>query len=125
MFRASVALGSVNLGLAFRGDGCHANFLQPFQTGLLHNEVCGEAVPGLDNNVFGPTLEATGDAIIEPRTAISASVPLSARSLDFCHHLPSAALCTSLATFSLPRLTVFVILPVRSGRCTDVHNTLC
>ena len=58
-------------------------FLQPFQTGLLHNEVCGEAAPGLDNNVFDPILEATGDAIIEPWTSIVASVPLSARFLEF------------------------------------------
>ena len=42
------------------------NFLQQFQTGLLHDEVCGEAATGLDNDEFDPTLDATGDAIIEP-----------------------------------------------------------
>ena len=73
------------------------NFLQPFQTGLLHNEVSGEAVPGLDNNVFDPILEATGDAIIEPWTAIIASGPQRARSLELCHHLPSASLRKRLA----------------------------
>ena len=93
-FLSGCCAGLSELGIAFLGDECHAIFLQPFQTGLLHNEVCCEAVPGLDNNVFDPILEATKDAIIEPWTAIVASVPLSARSLEFCHHLPSASLCT-------------------------------
>ena len=94
--------GLTELCLAFRGDECHANLLQPFQTGL-------------DNNVVDPILESTGDATMEPWTAIVASVPQRARSLEFCHHLPSASLCTRFALFSLPRLAVFVTLHDRSG----------
>ena len=104
--------GFTELCLAFSVE---MRIVQPFQTGLLHKKVCGEAVPRLDNRVFDTILEATGDAIIEPWTAIVASVPLSARSLEFCHHLPSASLRTRLALVSLPRLTVFVIPHVRSG----------
>ena len=93
--------GLTELCLAFRGDECRANFLQPFQTGL-------------DNNVFDSILEATGDAIIEPWTAVIASVPQRAKPLEFCHHLPSVSLCTRFALFSLPRLAVFVTLHVHS-----------
>ena len=45
--------GLTELCLAFCGKSCHANFLQPFQTGL-------------DSHVFDPILEATWDAVIEP-----------------------------------------------------------
>ena len=76
--------GLTELCLAFCGNACHANFLQPFQTGL-------------DNNVFDPILEATWDAIIEPWTAIIARVPQRTRYLELCHHLPSASLRTHLA----------------------------
>ena len=112
LFLSERRVGLTELCTVVRGDECHASFLQQFQTGL-------------DHNVYDPMLEATGDAIIEPWAAIIASVPQRARFLEFCHHLPSASLRTRLALFSLPRLTVFVILHVRSGRCTAVHNTLC
>jgi len=94
-FLSECFAGLTELCIAFCGNACHAKFLQQFQTGL-------------DNNVFDHILEATWDAIIEPWTAIIASVPQRTMSLELCHHLPSTSLRTCLAlVLSLPRLTLF------------------
>ena len=53
LFFSECCAGLTELCLADPWDECHSTFLQPFQTGL-------------DNSVFDPILEATGDAISEP-----------------------------------------------------------